>query len=164
MSRASRHSPLAFASLPPHMLPSDRLNDLLIDVGRSLLQYVGESWPWTSEDEADVRIAVETMVAEQRDTVLQLAGLLDDRAHRIIYGQYPSEYTSLHYVALDYLLEQLARQQQDLASDFADAAEESAGDEIALALLTHAADQARRHADELARLVATRKSRSTIVA
>jgi hypothetical protein len=73
------------------MLPSDRLNDLLIDVGRSLLQYVGESWPWTSEDEADVGTSVQRIVAEQRDTVLQLAELLDSRGHRIAYGQYPSE-------------------------------------------------------------------------
>lgn len=142
------------------MLPSDRLNDLLIDVGRSLLQYVGESWPWTSEDEADVGTSVQRIVAEQRGTVLQLAELLDSRGHRIAYGQYPSEYTSLHYVALDYLLDQLVAQQQDLAAELAGAAEEAAGDEEAHALLSSAADQARRHADELA----GRKSRSTIVA
>jgi hypothetical protein len=146
------------------MLHSDRLNDLLIDVGRSLLQYVGESWPWTSEDESDIRTAVEQMVAEQRETVLQLAALLDERAHRITYGQYPSVYTSLHYVALDYLLDQLVAQQQDLAADLAGAVEEAEGDEEAHALLTSAADQARRQADELTALAAGRKSRSTIVA
>jgi hypothetical protein len=146
------------------MLPSDRLNDLLIDVGRSLLQYVGESWPWTSEDESDIHTAVERIVAEQRETVLQIAGLLDKRGHRITYGQYPSDYTSLHYVALDYLLDQLIAQQQDLAGELAGVVEEAAGDEEAHALLSAAADQARRHADELAGLAAGRKSRSTIVA
>jgi len=146
------------------MLPSDRLNDLLIDVGRSLLQYVGESWPWSSEDESDIHTAVERMVAEQHDTVLQIAGLLDERGHRITYGQYPSDYTSLHYVALDYLLDQLIAQQQDLAGELSGVVEEAAGDEAAHALLSAAADQARRHAVELAALAAGRKSRSTIVA
>jgi hypothetical protein len=146
------------------MLSSDRLNDMLIDVGRSLLQYVGESWPWTSEDECDIRAAVERMVAEQRDTVLQIAMLLDERGHRITCGQYPSDYTSLHYVALDYLLDQLIAEQQDLAGELAGAVEEAAGDEEAHALLSAAAEQARCHANELAALAAGRKLRSTIVA
>jgi len=146
------------------MLPSDRLNDLLIDVGRSLLQYVGESWPWTSEDEADVGASVVRIVAEQRATVLQLAELLDARAHRIAYGQYPSEYTSLHYVALDYLLDQLALQQQDLAAELSVAVADAAGDDEAHSLLTAAAEQARRHADELSALAAGRKSRAKVVA
>ena len=51
-----------------------------------------------------------------------------------------------------------------LADDLSGAVEEAAGDEAAHALLSAAADQARRHADELAALAAGRKSRSTIVA
>lgn len=147
------------------MLPSDRLNDLLIDIGRSLLQYVGESWPWTSAEESDERAAVERMVAEQRETVLQLAALLDARKHRITYGQYPSEYTSLHYVALDYLLEQLVDEQRTLAAELKSAAEEeAAGDADAQPVVAAAAEQAARHAEELAALAARRKSWSTTVA
>ena len=67
-------------------------------------------------------------------------------------------------MALDYLLNQLIAQQQDLAGELAGVVEEAAGDEEAHALLSAAADQARRHADELAGLAAGRKSRSTIVA
>jgi len=143
---------------------SERLNDLLIDVGRSLLQYVGESCAWTSEDEETERIAIERIVAEQRETVLQIATLLDDRAHRISYGQYPSDYTSLHYVALDYFLDQLAAQQQSLAVDLSAAASDASGDEAAHAILAAAAEQAKRHGEELAALAVGRKSRSTVVA
>jgi hypothetical protein len=146
------------------MLSSERLNDLLIDVGRSLLQYVGESWPWTSEDEEGERATVERIVAEQRATVLELATLLDERAHRTTYGQYPSEYTSLHYVALDYLLDQLVDQQQSLAAELGAAADEAAGDDAVHAVIAAAAEQARRHAGELAGLAAGRKLRSTVVA
>lgn len=146
------------------MFPSDQLNDLLIDLGRSLLQYVGESWPWTGEEDVSERTALERIVAEQRETVLQLAGVLDQRKHRISYGQYPSVYTSLHYVALDYLLDQLVAQQRDLAADLSSAANDADSDEEVHALLTAAADQARRHGDELAALAASRKSPSTVVA
>jgi hypothetical protein len=96
--------------------------------------------------------------------VLQLATLLDDRGHRITYGQYPSDYTSLHYVALDYLLAQIAAQQQDLASELAGAATDAEGDEAAHAVLSAAAEQARRHVNELSALAAGRKARSTVVA
>ena len=137
---------------------NERLNDALIDLGRSLLQYAGESWPWTSQDEAGEREAVERMVAEQRATVLQLAELLDERAHRITYGQYPSEYTSLHYVALDYLLDQLASQQQSLAEELTATAAGLTDDEHAHAIVTAAAEQAARHQRELEALIAQRKS------
>lgn len=137
---------------------NERLNDALIDLGRSLLQYAGESWPWTSADEVGERAAVEKMVAEQRETVLQLAELLNERAHRITYGQYPSEYTSLHYVALDYLLDQLASQQQSLAEELSATAADLKSDEHAHAIVTAAAEQAARHQRELEGLIAQRKS------
>ncbi|MFO1095562.1 MAG: hypothetical protein U0992_20005 [Planctomycetaceae bacterium] len=146
------------------MFPSDRLNDLLIDLGRSLLQYVGESWPWASEEEAAEQTAVERMVAEQRETVLQFAALLDERGHRIAYGQYPSEYTSLHYVALDYLLDQLLDDQQYLADELTAAALESGDDEAARHVISAAADQAAGHHRELQELIAKRKFRSGVTA
>jgi uncharacterized membrane-anchored protein YhcB (DUF1043 family) len=140
------------------MYTNERLNDVLIDLGRSLLQYVGESWPWTSDEEAAERDAVERMVAEQRDTVLQLAALLDDRKHRITYGQYPSDYTSLHYVALDYLLDQLAGEQRTLVKELSAAAEELASDGEARDLVAAAAEQAARHQRELEALIARRNA------
>lgn len=139
-------------------ITNERLNDALIDLGRSLLQYAGESWPWTSEDEAGERETVQRLVAEQRETVLQLATLLDERAHRITYGQYPSDYTSLHYVALDYLLDQLAAQQQSLAEELSATAAELAGDEPARAAVAAAAEQAAQHQRELEGLIAQRNS------
>ena len=146
------------------MFPNDRLNDLLIAVARCLLQYVGESWPWTSDEEAAERAAVERMVTEQRETVLHMAALLDDRAHRITYGQYPSEYTSLHYVALDYLLDQLVDDQQRLADELASAALDAGGDAEAQRVISAAADQAAGHQRALQEQIAKRKFRSGVTA
>ena len=50
-----------------------RLNDLLIDLGRSLVQYAGESWPWAPREEADEQAVVERIVAAQRESAHRVA-------------------------------------------------------------------------------------------
>lgn len=90
------------------------LNQLLIDVGRSLLQYVGECWPWTSRDDEPLREAIIELVVVQNEQARRLTDLLLDRDWDIDFGTYPTEYTDLHYVALDYLLSQLLANQTEL--------------------------------------------------
>lgn len=95
-----------------------RLNDLLIDLLRSLIQYANEAWPWTA-DEAAVKAhgVIEEIGAEQRRSVQQIVNLLDERRHPVDFGVYPDEYTSLHYVSLDYLLDQLLVNQRALVEE-----------------------------------------------
>lgn len=143
------------------LIASHRVNDLLIDMGRSLLQYVGESWPWTGADEAGEKDVVDRLVAEQRRSVGRLADLLARRGHIIDYGSYPTEYTSLHFVALDYLLGQLRSEQQVLVEEtdrIADMAFAQVDPE-ATDLLAEVRDEAARHLRELEQLVKSRKSR-----
>ncbi len=90
----------------------DSLNDLLIELGRSLLQYVGESWPWTSADEQETQRSITSLIDDQQQDVLALAERMNERHHSIDFGTYPTEYTSLHYVSLDYLLDELVLNQQ----------------------------------------------------
>ena len=90
------------------------LNELLILLGRSLLQYVSESWPWASADEDDVRQAVDALSNRQRHHVGLIAELLEQREWSIDFGTYPTEFTDLHYVALDYLLSELATHEAGL--------------------------------------------------
>lgn len=140
-------------------ISNHRLNDLLIDLGRSLLQYVGESWPWTSADEAAEQAQIDALVAEQRESVRTLTELLAARGHLIDPGSYPTEYTSLHYVALDYLLSQLVEEQQELADECADVAAEGADDSQAAALLKQIAEQAGDHLQRLRQIAQQRTSR-----
>jgi hypothetical protein len=139
-----------------HTFSSDRLNELLIEQGRSLLQYVGESWPWVPGNDDEEKAVIDRLVAEQRETVAHLAALLDERGHLIDPGAYPTDYTSLHYVALDYLLGRLVAQQQELAGDARAALQDAQGDEEVEMLLTGAAAQADRHLEELRKLVSAR--------
>lgn len=88
---------------------NDRLNDLLIDLGKSLLQYSQEAWPWSGKSGAgDVRPTLDRLAEEQRQSVRELFESLDISGHAVDFGVFPDEYTSLHYVSVEYLLDQLA--------------------------------------------------------
>ena len=111
------------------------LNRLLIELGRSLLQYVGECWPWTGAESADERKTLDELVCRQQSNVAQLTGLLAQGATSLDFGAYPTEYTDLHYVGLDYLLQQLAESQRMLVADLEKAVSECRNDSGARELL-----------------------------
>jgi hypothetical protein len=93
------------------------LNHLLIELGRSLLQYVGECWPWTDPNTTEEQQKIQMLVVKQELQVAELANLLHDANWSTDYGTYPTEYTDLHYVALGYLLDQLIQNQQALLEE-----------------------------------------------
>lgn len=93
------------------------LNQLLIELNRSLLQYMADAWPWTGESEKTERDKIDVLVKRQREQISRLTELLAYRGWSIEFGSYPTEYTDLHYVALDYLLSQLIENEQGLISE-----------------------------------------------
>lgn len=86
---------------------SARLNAVLIRTYRSLLQYLRECSAWADLNEADVEQAAESMGKEQQALVGRMVDVLQSRGWAIDFGNFPTEFTDLHYVALDYLLGQL---------------------------------------------------------
>ena len=92
------------------------LNALVIDLGRSLLQYVGEAWPWTDESSRDMQSAVDDLVARQAALVKRIVNCLAAGNWAVDLGIYPAEYTDLHYVSLDFLLAQLIHNADDLVA------------------------------------------------
>lgn len=137
---------------------NERLNDLLIDMGRSLLQYTSEASLWASSDEEDVEESVERMAAEQRDVVAALADLLAARGHAIDFGTYPTEYTSLHYVAIDFLLSQLVANQRSVLAQCEAIERAAAEDDEARSLLQDIVISERRHLEELQAIEKRRQS------
>ncbi len=93
------------------------LNELLINLGRSLLQYVGECWPWSDPDTQEAQHKIDELVRIQKSQTARLAYLLYEADWTIDFGTYPTEYTDLHYVALGYLLDQLVHDQLELAQE-----------------------------------------------
>src|SRR5262245_59526035 len=130
------------------------LQDIVRRASRSMLQYVGESYPWAGDGEADVLAKVQAIIAEEEQAVEGLAAFLRKKRIGIPYlGSYPENFTHINYVSLDYLLPKLLEWQcgwvgilekdESLIAD----AEPKAEVEKLVAV-------ARRHRDELEKLVA----------
>ena len=103
----------------------ERLNSLFILLHRSLLQYVGECWPWTAEDgqQAQKMAAIRAIVETQEKDETLLADALNESGWVINCGGYPTMFTDLHYVSLKYLLKQIVISQTDIVKAFEAAAQ-----------------------------------------
>lgn len=150
-----------------HYEYNPELNQLLIDLGRSLLQYVGECWPWTGTDGDDdgdqERTVIHQLVARQHVAVAQLADLLANRHWPIDFGTYPTEYTDLHYMALDFLLGQLIANERSLISELEAGIETTRYDDPQAAeLLRDIISQERDNLAELQKLAAPRATGSAV--
>ncbi len=133
---------------------SSQINSLLIQISRSLLQYVSEIWPWSAADAEGTRRTLDRLAADQRESAAALARFLDDRGEVIDFGTYPTEYTSLHYVAVDFLLGQLVENQSAIVAACEAALRAVEGDADAAELLHNVTTAERNRLDELRRLSA----------
>jgi len=131
----------------------ERLNDLLVNLGRSLLQYACEAGPWSSTaDAGGVRTTLDRLAERQRKSVQRLAEHLDAEGFPVDFGIYPDEYTSLHYVSLKYLLSQLLQGQQALVAECEQTVRDVAHDAGARELLGEILAQEQATLAELQRL------------
>lgn len=89
-----------------------RLNDLVVEIGRSFLQYVGENSPWTLTKDAERRQVLTGLVKQQSQSVARLVELLDSDGHTIEFGSYPTEYTDKQFLSLDYLQRDMLENQK----------------------------------------------------
>jgi hypothetical protein len=131
------------------------LNDGLILLYRSLVQYAAECWPWSNA--AELETAVRGIAAEQMDSIEQINQLLVQRGEYVELGAYPTEYTDLHYVSLKYLLRQMSRNQHDVIAGLQAACSAATDDTEAAALLKSVCTQAEKHLRTLQDLIAAQK-------
>ncbi|MBM80387.1 MAG: hypothetical protein CMJ78_07310 [Planctomycetaceae bacterium] len=129
---------------------NDLLAGVLIEVGRSALQYMGECWPWTGSDEQGN--VLKQLIQNQAAHVPVLVGLLGDRRQLIDFGTYPTEYTDLHYTGVDFLLSLLVQNQTALVGILEKAVTESGSDADANVLLTQILAQERENLERLSNL------------
>lgn len=140
------------------------LEQLLVDVARSLLQYVGECWAWSSTDaksSESTQKKIESLVTLQQKSIRKLADLLATRVEQVDFGAFPTEYTDLHYCALDYLLLQLQTSTSELLRSIESALAAYRGDAAAVAALEPLAADHRKILDELKSL---RVSKAMLIA
>ncbi len=89
-----------------------KLNQLLIDIGRSLLQYVGHCSSWSSRSQAGLEQEFAKLVEIQQQHVGQISALLTDRRWTIDFGGFPASFTDLHFLSLKYLLKLILKNQE----------------------------------------------------
>jgi hypothetical protein len=123
---------------------------------RSLLQYVGEAFPWATREEQAALAGLQTLIEEERQGVATLMQFLVRRGHVYPYlGQYPESFTSINFVALEHLLPLLAEHERrtlaDLESDLGRMPDAEARQQVHNYLETK-----RRHLKALEELAATR--------
>src|SRR5262245_1772053 len=129
------------------------LNDLLVRLFRSLLQYTIDCWPWTDETQSDEKRAIEELTAKQHEQVSRIAELLDRRGQTIDYGTYP-DWTELNFVSLDYLLGKLVDDQTKLVAEVKRIRTALAGDPEAAEIAAQVLLSEERHLAKLKELAA----------
>jgi len=87
-----------------------QVNELLIAVGRSLLQYAAEAYPWSPMTK-DLRDTILRLAHQQQNSVRKIVHWLDDEGETLDYGIYPVDYTSLHYVSAAFFLKHMITNQ-----------------------------------------------------
>lgn len=92
--------------------PAPCLNPLIVAMGRSFLQYVGEAWPWADDSALARRETILSLVGRQQCDIAALVNAQMDAHIEVDFGAFPTEYTDLHYIDVDVLLAELIRNQK----------------------------------------------------
>lgn len=117
--------------------PESVLNRVLIDMGRSFLQYISEAWPWVDPLSQSLQDQVMVIGARQRQDVGDIAQLLTEREQFIDFGTFPTEYTDLQFMSLDKVLAYIHQSQTSICDSISSGlvAVQDSGDEAAIAVL-----------------------------
>jgi hypothetical protein len=118
----------SFGSAMTGMQHNSQLNQIAMDLGCSLLQFVGEVSPWTPISAAAARDSLAKLVGKQKDHVERLVSFLVDRGWPVDFGTYPAEYTDLHFLSLKALLPRMIANQETLVAKLAQLADQCRDD------------------------------------
>lgn len=86
--------------------------------GRSLLQYVGESAPYTPARSEQAHVRIAELAREEQEAIGRLIRFL--QRHHVsppVLGAFPSHFTTINFVALDFLLPALLKEQKFAVTD-----------------------------------------------
>ncbi len=110
-----------------------KLNELLVDLARSLLQYAVESGLWSATGTQGTELV--RLADRQQASVRALAELLIARGWTVDFGAYPTDYTDLHFLSTGYFLPHLLESQAALVAELDEAAHTCVDDPAAVELV-----------------------------
>ena len=120
----------------PSIQHNTQLNHLVVDLGCSLLQFVGEVSPWSPANAAAARDSVARLLKQQRRHVDQLVELLTERRYPVEFGVYPADFTDLHFLSLKSMLPRIIENQNALVAELDEAVHTCVDDAAAIEVLT----------------------------
>jgi len=133
------------------MIPA--LQQLLVLVRRSFPQYLQYSRPYVPAGRASVLETVESIVTDQEVLAERISWMLIDAEAPPRSGEFPMEYTDLHDLNIEYLINTaIAYQRQDINA-IGDLAEQLQLAPAAKSLNEEALGMAKGHLDSLQQLV-----------
>jgi hypothetical protein len=93
------------------------LREVVRRTQRSRLQYLAESFPWTTPDREAVVAALHRMSAESREAASKIARFLRrNHADQPYLGAFPMEFTNSNFIGLDYALARLVKEEREMAA------------------------------------------------
>lgn len=121
------------------------LNRLFGRLYRSLLQYVGENWPWSPvQKEAEEHAFLHGLLDSQMGDVKRLADYLIARRISLLTDNYPVKFTDLQYLSLAHLVREVQADQDELVRFLEEGAKSLHADHEAAELVRSIADNERK--------------------
>ena len=111
------------------------LNQVVVDLNISLLQFSGEVSLWSPASAQGARDTLARLIQQQKDHSEQLVQLLINRGWPVEFGTYPSEFTDLHFLSLKALLPRIITNQSMLLTELDEAVHTCIDDADAAELL-----------------------------
>jgi hypothetical protein len=129
------------------------LQEILRRESRSVLRYVTEAFPWINSTEEKSLAALQRLIAAERDAVVRLGQyLVRHRGTLPFLPSYPASFTTINFLALDYVLPMLVKHERrsiaDLERDLASLKDSAARAEVEKLLAVK-----QRHLPELEALI-----------
>lgn len=94
------------------------LQDILRRESRSALSYTAEAYPWTNSTEEKALKELQTLIAADHEAIVCLGRFLVRQRVPLPYlPAYPSHFTTINFLALDFLLPRLIEQERQSIAD-----------------------------------------------
>ena len=135
----------------PSVIPA--LNRLLQTLLRSLPVYLEQTHPWTRPGEEEACAALKAVAADQRASAARVAEAIRQRRGRLDTGRFPTEFTDLHDLSVDFLVRRVLEYHQRDLQAIRRSLQELEDDRELRALAEEILHQAMAHQQQLQALV-----------
>lgn len=125
----------------------DALNSLVRIQSRSLPTYLMDARPWAAPKETQGEEILSSIAGDQATLVDELADEIMSRGGIVDRGVFPTEFTDLHDLSIDFLMKMVARDQQRNIDVIQQAIANLNGDQEAFGLGQRVLGAAKAHLD-----------------